>query len=572
MTITFFKTLFDNKPYYTTPERIFETIKTGGKHLDLINQIRLSETKEARNELKKSLGVILWSGKFSERRAEGLLEYSHLICLDFDGVDSDEWKEYLKTKPFVWAAFESPSGDGCKAVIKVSSTNHQGHFKALAKELQEVDPSGKDIPRACFLSYDPEIYINEHAEVYTKIIESVYNNEQKLDRLKQWLGNKGSHFVNGNRNTFLTKLCGACNRFGIPQDFTLAAFERDYLRGTDFSFREAQAVVRSIYERYADQFDTVSFDDAIDEKKFVDDVLSTTLETDDIITVGDVKTDLLRDFDEGTQKGGTTHFPVLDNHYRFLKGEITTLTGLASTGKTAVLSQLLLFRAVFNQERFALLSMEQYPPTFFYKELVRSLIGKPVEQGAPDRMTRQEYERGLEFVNEHFFFIYPEKDSPTPEWTLARFYEAIVKYGVDGCVVDPYNSQEHDFKSAGGRDDKYISTMLNKAQRFALTNNVYYFTVAHPRSIGKRDDGTYKKPTADEISGGSSWWQRSDNVLIYHRPSLPLDYHDPTCTLESAKIKKQQTNGKPGETVLIYDFRRGRYYENSYNPLDKFTL
>jgi hypothetical protein len=300
--------------------------------------------------------------------------------------------------------------------------------------------------------------------------------------------------------------------------------------------------------------------------------LGTVIETNDIITVSDVKVDLMKDYDDGTPMGGTTYFPLLDNHYRFLKGEVTTVTGLAGMGKSSMLIQLLTIRAAFNNEKFALLSMESFPPVFFYKEIARALIGKPVEMGAKNRMTRQEYELALEWINQHFYFIYPSKDEPSPEWTMARFYEAIAKYSIDGTIVDPYNTQSHDMSKAGGREDKYIAQMLNKSQRFALTNNVYFFIVAHPRSIGKKDDGCYKEPTADEISGGSVWWQRSDNILIYHRPSLPLDFQDPTCTLRSSKIKKQQINGKPGVVTMTYDWRISRYFENGFNPLDSFTL
>ena len=546
MTITFFKNLFDKKPYYTTPEQIFKTIQTGGKHVDLIKQIRMSSDKGARDELKKGLGVILWSGKFTERRLEGLAEYSHLICLDFDDVDPDEWKEYLKTKPYVWAAFESPSGDGCKAIVKVSSTNHQGHFKALAKELEEVDPSGKDIPRACFMSHDPDIYINEHAEVYTKIIESVYTNAQKYDKLKNWLSNKGEKFVNGSRNNFLTKLAGACNRFGIDKDFVLENFEKDYVKGTDFSMREAQGVVRSIYDRYADQFDTVSFDDAIDEKKFVDDVLSTRMETHDVIYLKDVESDLLRDFDEGTQKGETTHFPSIDNVFRWMRGDLNVLGGIGNYGKSAMQKQLDLVRAALEGKKFAYHSREEYPPMFWYRELIRTLIGKPIEKDDPMRMTRQEYERGMEFVKEHFYYIYPPK-LPTPQYMLERYAEAIIKHGVDGVCADPWNQFLHVMSK---RDDIYLGETLSEIESFLQQMNVYGTIVAHPNRTSKNPDGNYECPDVYDFNGGPVWNARATNILIYHRPFYQTDKSDPTCEFHSKKIKKQMISGLPGTVVL----------------------
>jgi len=142
-------------------------------------------------------------------------------------------------EPYVYACFVSPSGDGVKVIVKVSSKNHGAHFKALAKEHPAIDGSGKDIARSCFVSYDPEIYVNEHCEVYTKIVESVYNDDEKYEKLKAWLANKGEKFVSGNRNNFLARLSGACNRFGIPAEYTLTVILRDFVsNGSDFSSRE----------------------------------------------------------------------------------------------------------------------------------------------------------------------------------------------------------------------------------------------------------------------------------------------------------------------------------------------
>jgi hypothetical protein len=205
--VTLFKNLFDNKPYYVATSVIFDKIRTGGTAIDLISQIRSTSDKSVRNELKKQLGVILWSGKFSERKSSALVEYSNLICLDFDNItDVRSFKTSLILNPYIHACFLSPSGDGLKAIIKVSSKNHLCHFKALTKEYSGVDVSGKDISRSCFVSYDPDIYVNEHSEVYTKIVETVYTDEEKYDKLKTWLANKGERFVEGNRNTFLVKL------------------------------------------------------------------------------------------------------------------------------------------------------------------------------------------------------------------------------------------------------------------------------------------------------------------------------------------------------------------------------
>ena len=439
----------------------------------------------------------------------------------------------------------------------------------MSKEIKGVDPSGKNISRACFISHDPELYINHNSKVYTKIVEQAFTDEQKLEKLKKWLENKGEAFVSGSRNNFLAKLAGSLNRFGISKKFAEEVVVRDYC-GSDFAEREALAVVNSMYKK-VEEHSTASFDDAFSQEE-VKDILNGELPSADIITAIDVRVDLLKVYDEGVKPGDTTYFPTLDNHFRWMRGEVTTLTGLPNGGKSGILQQLLLFKAVFENQKFQLLSPEAYPPTYFYQELIRSLIGKPIEEGAENRMTRKEYELALEFINEHFFYTYPKGGSASPEWTLARFAEGIVKHNIDGIVVDPVNSQEHDKRKAGGRDDVYIADMLVKNKHFAIQHNVYSIIVAHPKSIGKTEEGLYKEPAADDIAGGSAWWSKSDNILVYHRPSLPLNPFDTTSTLRSTKIKKQSLNGKLGSTTLQYDLRTGRYYEGGYNPLLDFSL
>lgn len=63
--------------------------------------------------------------------------------------------------------FTSPSGDGVKWIVSIDidEYSHWHWFKAIAAYVKatyqlEVDGSGKDISRCCFLPYDPEVFIN----------------------------------------------------------------------------------------------------------------------------------------------------------------------------------------------------------------------------------------------------------------------------------------------------------------------------------------------------------------------------------------------------------------------------
>jgi hypothetical protein len=575
-------TVFENinKPKnlrYVTDDVIFERIKSGGSQAKFIGELRAEKDKTAQKKLKETLPGVLWSGKFKHRSAAGLLEYSKLIVLDFDNVLLiQDLKKLLETLPWVYAYFDSPTGTGLKVLVRVSSENHLGHFKALEKFFQdkgyELDPSGKDICRAAFFSYDPYLYVNKQSDTYSEVILPAYSEQDKYNNLKKWLENKGEYFTDGNRNSFLVKIVGAANRFGIDKEFLLNALDTDFpANGSDYNAKKKQSIIYSIYTNHPEQHGTVSFEESFSDKK-IDDILSTQLSSKDIITVNEVQEDLYKDFDEGLIGGKTTYFPTLDDHFRWMPGEVTALTGLPNFGKSSLLRQLAIFRAAFEGKKAAFISMEEYPPVFFYREIIRTIVGKPLERDNPTRMTRKEYETALKWVNDHFFYIYPDKDDPTPDWAIARFTESCIKHGTTMSIIDPHNSQAHDYRKDGGRDDRYIANMLRKYQRFALQNDQCFIDVAHTKGIGKKEDGTYKEPTADEISGGPVWWQCCDNIMVFHRPNLPLDFTDPICTIKSVKIKKQQLNGTPGSVELMYNKQTGRYYENGYNPLEDFKL
>lgn len=561
MMVTFFKSLFDKKATYTKYENVLASIKQGPKQLDLIQQIRKSHDEKEKEELKKQLGVVCFGGKFTERKAAALVESSRLVILDFDHVNVPVKRQELLLLPYIHAVWISPSGDGLKALVKTSSDNYIGHYKALVKEIKGVDTSGKDICRACFISYDPSLYLNPHSDIYTKVLETVYNDEQKLEKLKTWLENKGEHFVSGNRNNFLAKLAGACNRFGIDRGFVESAFATSYV-ASDFSFREMQGVVNSIYTSYAANFNTQSFDEVISESK-TKEILSSVLVTNDAIYLNDVAKDLLNDYENGTPGGGTTYFPSIDSIYRPLPGDLNVLSGISNSGKSAISKQLDMVAAVMEGRKCAAFSPEEQPPLYYYRELIRTYIGKPVEKEARDRMTLAEFRHGMEFVREHFIFIYPP-ELPTPEYVLERFAEVIIKHNVKSVTLDPWNQLLHIMAK---RDDIYLGETLSKFERFAQNQNVFFTTVCHPNRTEKGADGNYKCPSAWDLNGGPVWSSRATNICMYHRPFFQTDPSDPTCEFHSKKIKRQLISGLPGMVTLDYNRKVGRFYDGGFNPL-----
>jgi hypothetical protein len=151
--ITIFRNIRDTStPFFRDLDSILERIKEG-KSKDLIKQIRSEKDKMVRQEVKKNLPAICFSGTFNKRNDESLIEHSGFICLDFDGYkkkkDMLSEKEKLCKDKYVYSVFISPSGNGLKAIVKIPKEpmNHKSYFTALEKhyDSEYFDKTSKNI-------------------------------------------------------------------------------------------------------------------------------------------------------------------------------------------------------------------------------------------------------------------------------------------------------------------------------------------------------------------------------------------------------------------------------------------
>jgi hypothetical protein len=121
--ITIFKSIRDtDTPFFRDVNRILERIKEGATK-DIVKKIRAEKRKPERNELKKQLPAICFSGTFNKRADNSIIDHSGLICLDFDGYAKQKEllqdKENFTKSKYVFSVFISPSGNGLKVLVKI---------------------------------------------------------------------------------------------------------------------------------------------------------------------------------------------------------------------------------------------------------------------------------------------------------------------------------------------------------------------------------------------------------------------------------------------------------------------
>jgi succinate dehydrogenase flavin-adding protein (antitoxin of CptAB toxin-antitoxin module) len=278
--VTIFQSIKDTSaPFYRNVGVILGRIKSGASK-ELVKKIRAEKRKPERNELKKKLPAVCFSGKFTKRADSYLVEHSGLICLDFDGYtkqkDLLEDKENLSKNKYVYSVFISPSGNGLKVLVKIpaDAENHINYFNSLEKYFnsQYFDKTSKNVSRVCYESYDPLLHINENSSIWDVIEEPEYTEVSKvkdsptipitdenkvIEILVKWWTKKYP-MMEGQRNHNVYILAMAFNDFGINK--SLASYVLNQYASEDFTIREIATTIESAY-RHTGNFGTKYYED-----------------------------------------------------------------------------------------------------------------------------------------------------------------------------------------------------------------------------------------------------------------------------------------------------------------------
>lgn len=243
-----------------------------------IERVRKTENKEQRDALKlELLPVICFNGTFRYRSNSSFIEHSGLCILDFDKIEPAEmqaWRDSLTACEYTFALWLSPSGFGYKVLFKIprEPQKHKGYFDAIVKyfDSDKLDKSGSYLASPCYESYDPDLYVNPEASIWSvceleepedigvAVANFPVTSENRIvDNLLNWWKSKfGS--AKGERNSNLFKLAKAFNDFGINK--TEAENVCLKFQAKDFNEREIKTIVVSAY-RDSSTFGTKFFED-----------------------------------------------------------------------------------------------------------------------------------------------------------------------------------------------------------------------------------------------------------------------------------------------------------------------
>jgi len=277
--VSVFKDAFTPEPVNVSVLELLGYIKDG-RWKQNIEYLR-GLSKEDYNKEKVKLPAVTFSGVFNKRLDKEIAFYSSLLIIDIDHLDDsfvDTLKLAISEDKHTFACFISPSGQGLKVVFKLNNTDpnqHKLYFKAAQKHFEEnyavqIDKSGKNIGRLCFVSWDQSLILNptsipfdcpesvrmfdQSQFVPTRKLKNAHKtvtSQQALETSIKFV-EKHLSYSEGSRNTFLHSLACCMNRCGVDMEETIAIFLVQF----DLDENEIKALVKSAYFHNKNEFGT----------------------------------------------------------------------------------------------------------------------------------------------------------------------------------------------------------------------------------------------------------------------------------------------------------------------------
>jgi twinkle protein len=273
-------------------------------------------------------------------------------------------------------------------------------------------------------------------------------------------------------------------------------------------------------------------------------------------------------YEEGESRGVSTGWPGFDRYYTVQPGEVTVITGTPGSGKSNWLDALLVNLAKDHEWIVPMFSPENQPLRKHAARLMEKFIKQPFRAGPTRRMSPERREEALRWCSWYFPMISPEVEE---DWTLENIFKIsqalILRHGIKGLVIDPWNEIEHT-RPAHLSESEYIGLSLKKVRQFARRTALHIWIVAHPAKLYRNKDGNYPMPTLYDISGSANWFNKPDNGIVIHRdkrdPDAPVEVH-------AQKIRLRET-GEVGQMNFKYNRVLADYEEyvvrDAWSPAD----
>ncbi len=521
MIVSLFKTWGEEDRYtpsHQESSKVLRSFISQKKHKLTIENIRSNPDKKERHKLKNTLPVVTFCGKFSDTSKGGFVSHSGLMILDFDeGKDLPALRQRMQNWSCTYACFESPSGGGkFKALIRVEEYTTEERYKQVFKFFEQnyhQDKSGSNINRLCYVSYDPNLYLNENAKVFTREMLKKYSHPEvkkptEVKVLAQ-LSKMMSSAPSGERQ-HTACVCGYIAGGYISSgqlDEDKAIFALDMAaeqRGGEVD-QSKRAIRDGIsagkekplfdIEEISQRIKGMSRKKKIDAKNLVVKPSEMIKQSEDI-------------FEGRVEMGRGIGIPNFDAFIRYRKNSFTFIVGKRGVGKTATVLYLLCLDSKKNNAKYLICGIENSP--FSMRNQLVSFYMRDRSDNAY-KTNKAKLKMAGDFVDEHFVFIpYDESWSISDLLDIAK--DLNEEHNFDGFFIDPYNAVS---VPDVGNTFQYHVDSANKIRMFS-DKHFSVFLTAHPNSAAQRNS---VMPTDVDGEGGGTFPNKAHMTMVVDRNS-----------------------------------------------------
>ncbi len=270
----------------------------------------------------------------------------------------------------------------------------------------------------------------------------------------------------------------------------------------------------------------------------------------EIVTVGDLRTEIFKYREQGFPIGDKLDMPELDRLMSWNPGELVVVTSVPGHGKSTMFSYCYCRLAQLHGWKVGIFSPE-HQATLMTIRLCEQYMAK-----AFDSMNEKEMGVALDFVQNHFYFYAVDEITDFGMDHLLEIGEIMIRrHGVNALMFDPYTYIEN--RSEGDSGTERIGKLLVTLKLFGVHNKVQMTLIAHPRKMDRAGEGAqnYKRPTLYDIAGSNNFFNTCDVGIIIYR-----EYESPLTQFVVEKMK-YHFRGKRGDVYLEFDIPSGTYKE-----------
>lgn len=244
----------------------------------------------------------------------------------------------------------------------------------------------------------------------------------------------------------------------------------------------------------------------------------------------------------------TTGWGRLNGNLNLFYPAFMVVTGLAGSGKSTWVNQLVAQMCVHHGWRSAIASFEMRIKPFVTDTLLNTYaLNHEEEDDDPIQ--------AVGWLTDNFVFIAPEPSDENEtfdiDWLIEKAEAAVIRHGIRILVIDPWNEVEHALAKGETMTD-YTGRAIRALKRFGREFECLVIVVAHPSKEGANRPA--EEISLYDISSSAHFANKADfgvTIARYEGSAIAGVF--------VKKVRYQPISGLPGSIQLVFDPETGTF-------------